>query len=105
MVSEIPVATLRNWRQDEESLCILDIRTRAEYDLGHIPESRNVPMDQLIAGIESIEPSSRIVLVCEVGELSVKAGRLIEAYDGIDEGQTVASLEGGYRAWCERHQE
>lgn len=99
MVTNIDPGTLQAWLSADEPVLVVDIRTEPEYEIGHVPESVNVPLAQLATRLDSRDLPRRIVVVCEVGELSVRAGRVIEAYEGVGEDHTVASLDGGYRAW------
>lgn len=99
MVTEVDPAGLAEWHADAEPVLIVDVRTGVEFDLGHVPGSVNVPMTDLMDRIEDLEFPSRLVVVCEVGEVSAQAARLIEAYEGIGPEQTIANLAGGYRAW------
>lgn len=99
MVTNIDPGTLEDWLSGDEPLLVVDIRTEPEYELGHVPGSVNVPLAQLATRLDSLDLPRLVVVVCEVGELSVRAGRIIEAYEGVGEDHTVASLDGGYRAW------
>lgn len=102
MVREISAATLDGWLSDEQAdPLLIDVRTEPEYELGHVPGSRNVPMAGLTDELDIVEYAERIVTVCEVGELSAQAGALIQAYEGVDEDVTVANLASGYRGWRE----
>lgn len=99
MVTNIEPATLEDWLSGDEPVLVVDIRTGPEYEIGHVPGSVNVPLTQLATRLESLDLPRRVVVVCEVGELSIRAGRIIEAYEGVGEDHTVTSLDGGYRAW------
>jgi rhodanese-related sulfurtransferase len=102
VVRTIGPDTLGDWLADAEPVQVLDIRTAPEYELGHVPGSVNVPMASLTTRLDSLDLPRRVVLVCEVGELSIQAGRLVAAYEGVGEEHVIASLEGGYRAWESR---
>lgn len=100
MVREIDVETLRRWLADEElDPLVVDVRTAAEFELGHVPGSVNVPMAELTDRIDEIAGADPIVLVCEVGALSRQAASLVRAYEDVDRDSRVANLQGGYRAW------
>lgn len=102
MVREISAARLEEWITEEgPGPLIIDVRTEPEYELGHVPGSTNVPMARLTEEIDIVESADRVVLICEVGELSAQAGSLIKAYEGVDESVTVANLTSGYRGWME----
>lgn len=82
---------------EEDAPLVLDIRDREAYKTGHIPESINIPMSQLIQEVGEIVDADHIVTICPRGEASIQAARLIAAYEGFD-GQ-VESLVGGLEAW------
>lgn len=102
MIREIPPDTLNEWIADGfGDPLIIDVRTEAEFCIGHIPGSTNIPMSRLTTEIGVLEGAERIVVVCEVGELSRKAARLVQCFEGIDSDDIVVNLEGGYRKWAE----
>ncbi len=80
-----------------EDTRIVDIRSPAAFDRGHIPGSENIPMDRLPDCVESLADADRIVTVCPHGKASVQAARLIDSYEHTD--ARVVSLEGGLEAW------
>lgn len=77
---------------------IVDIRSHAAFERGHIPGSENIPFQELPDRVDSLEDSDHIVTVCPHGEASVQAARLIESYEGIADA-TVESMAGGLDAW------
>lgn len=98
MVEEIDPDTLQKWLTNNKELTIVDIRTPVEYELGHIPGSINVPMNDLPNHLEEIDWSEPIVVVCPVGTASKQAARLLQSYEAIDQ-ETVKNLTGGYEDW------
>lgn len=76
---------------------MLDVRSQAEYDAGHILDSRHVPQDQLATSAESLKKFREKVVVtcCESGMRSGAAARVLKA-----QGFTkVVNLQGGLQAW------
>lgn len=43
---------------------IIDVRTAAEFDRGHIPEAINIPVDRINANAERIRSMNRPVVLC-----------------------------------------
>lgn len=99
MVGEIAPEELEGLLEAGASVRIVDIRSRAAYESGHIPGSENVPFDRLTAEIDRFGDASHIVTVCPHGEASVQAARLIESFEGVPKSTPVESLEGGIDAW------
>ena len=66
-VRSIDGATLDRWRADadERSLFVFDVRTREEYEAGHLPDARWIAGGQLVQGTDEQVGTlrSRIVLV------------------------------------------
>jgi rhodanese-related sulfurtransferase len=83
----------------EAGLRVVDIRSRAAFDRGHIPGSRNLPMAELPTRVEelALDDADRIVTVCPHGKASVQAARLLASYEGTD--APVESMAGGLDAW------
>lgn len=101
MVDELSQDAFARLLDDEDAdVTVIDVREPVEYALGHISGAENAPMGNLAEQLPRCDLSvDVIVVVCPVGELSVQAGRLIEAFEGVDEKTVVASLDGGYAEW------
>ncbi|MFD1587902.1 rhodanese-like domain-containing protein [Halorientalis brevis] len=97
MVDEITGEELQD-RLDEDGLRIVDIRSPHGFRHGHIPDSENLPLQQLATQVDRLADADRIVTVCPHGKSSIQAARLINSYEGIDDG-TAVSLAGGLEAW------
>jgi NADPH-dependent 2,4-dienoyl-CoA reductase/sulfur reductase-like enzyme/rhodanese-related sulfurtransferase len=72
---------------------LVDVRTEKEYADGHIPGSRNIPLDELRERIGEIG-SSRVVVTCQVGQRGHTATLLLGELN-ID----AKNLDGGYETW------
>ena len=76
---------------------LLDIRTQAEFDAGHIRDARHIPQEQLASSGETLKKYKEKVVVacCESGMRSGAAARVLRA-----QGFTkVVNLRGGLQAW------
>jgi rhodanese-related sulfurtransferase len=59
---------------------ILDVRSKWEYFLGHIPNSINIPLSKLELVLPEMEPSKKkILVVCATGKRSQTATNLLIA--------------------------
>lgn len=57
---------------------LLDVRSRAEFDGGHLPGAINVPVDELATRLPEVGPTGRsIVTYCASGVRSARAGRIL----------------------------
>lgn len=72
-------AGLQQW-QDTPGALLVDVRTPEEYAAGHIPGSRNLPLDAL-QGIGALAPGrdTPLFLYCRSGARSGQAARMLQA--------------------------
>jgi len=81
----------------EEDFVLLDVRTEAEYEAGHIQGAEWFPRGKLEYYIQELinDPNSRIVLYCRTGGRSALATLTLK-----DMGYTnVMDLDGGFKEW------
>lgn len=64
---------------------VVDVRTPAEFEQGHVPGSRNIPLDQLVARMGEIDPAGPVLLCCASGGRSGMAKQMLEreGYAGV----------------------
>ena len=76
---------------------VLDVRSQAEFDSGHILDAKHVPQDQLASSAEALKKYKDKVVIacCESGMRSGAAARVLQA-----QGYTkVVNLKGGLQSW------
>jgi rhodanese-related sulfurtransferase len=76
---------------------LLDVRSREEFEGGHVIDARNVPQEEIAAAGESLKKfrDKPVVVCCESGMRSGAAARVLKA-----QGFTkVVNLRGGLAAW------
>jgi len=67
---------------------ILDVRTKDEYHSGHIRNSINIPVDNLLQSIKKLNKNKAIITCCASGARSASARRILlsngfeEVYNG-----------------------
>jgi sulfur dioxygenase len=78
-------------------LCILDVRSAAEYsgDLGHIEGSVLIPLDELRERINEVPQYKPVVAICQSGKRSGMATQILKAA-GYEQ---VANIPGGLIHW------
>jgi len=99
MDAEIAPDEVRDLLDADETVRIVDIRSEAEFERGHIPGSENVPFHALADEIERLDGAERVVTVCPHGQASVQAARLVASYEGLSEEARVESMAGGLSEW------
>lgn len=78
----------------DANLCLLDVRTRAEYADHYIPGTVNVPLDELEHGLDNIKKDTELVLICKSGKRAQAAAeRLVKV------GFKPEILEDGLTGW------
>lgn len=75
---------------------LLDVRTTAEFEAGHIEGAINVPVTSLAASLPQLQldPARPVVAICLTAHRSIPAVRLLRGH-GLDARQ----LKGGMLAW------
>jgi rhodanese-related sulfurtransferase/rubrerythrin len=78
-----------------QEVTILDVRQPSEYEEGHIPGARLVPLAALTDSLDEIDPSRPVLVYCAIGGRSRVAAQTL-AGKGYDQ---VINMSGGYKAW------
>jgi phage shock protein E len=58
---------------------IIDVRTKAEYQSGHLKNSINIPIDKLPQNIQKLNKSKAIVTCCASGSRSATARKILKS--------------------------
>ena len=76
---------------------ILDVRSRREFNRGHIPGAVNVPYDELPGRLGELDgdKDTEVVVYCQTGQRAVFAADVLARAGYTD----VRDLEGHMRAW------
>lgn len=75
---------------------LLDVRTSAEYAMGHIDGFFNIPLDELRDRMSSLDAAKPVYVTCQVGLRGYIAARIL-----MQNGFDVRNLSGGYRLYAE----
>ena len=65
---------------DDEEVTLLDTRTAAEYNGGHIEGCINIPVDELRERIEELDRTKPVYIICRSGLRSYIASRMLMGY-------------------------
>lgn len=74
---------------------LLDVRTKAEVELGTIPGSAHIPIDELRGRLDELPKDKRLIIFCAVGLRGYLACRIL-TQNGFKE---VYNLTGGYKTF------
>ena len=78
-----------------DGLMVLDVRNRTEYESGHLPGSRNIPLGELPHRLGELPSDGTIVTQCASGGRSAIAASLLLMAGA----SSVENLAGGIQAW------
>jgi rhodanese-related sulfurtransferase len=81
-------------RLTESGSLLLDVREDDEWQAGHAPGARHLPLARLASEYTSLPGDRRIVAVCRSGGRSERATVALRGA-----GYDVANLAGGMQAW------
>ena len=79
-----------------ENALFVDVRTRKEFDAGNIPESINIPREELRERIDELPKDRNLIIVCRSGVRSYAACRVL-SQSGFE---FLSNLSGGYISYC-----
>jgi NADPH-dependent 2,4-dienoyl-CoA reductase/sulfur reductase-like enzyme/rhodanese-related sulfurtransferase len=88
-------------KQLPETAFLLDVRTNAEFEAGHIPNAVNIPVDEIRDRMQEIPTNRPVYIYCEAGLRGYLAQRILRQTGY----ETVANLSGGYVSWKAANQE
>jgi len=96
-----PQALTERLESADPQLLVLDVRSAAEFDEGHIPGAVNIPHDAIGERIAELGPAGArdVVVYCRSGRRSAIA---LEALKGAGFSR-LFHLEGDYLRWSEEH--
>lgn len=79
----------------DSTAVVIDVRNQNEWDAGHLPNARLIPLPQLHARLSEIPRDRPIILHCQHGGRAAKAAATLDAF-GFDD---VHDLSGGFAGW------
>lgn len=82
--------------RDDRNIILLDVRTRKEWESGHIKSAHHIPLHELGRRFDELEKhkSKEIVCYCQTGNRSTTAAVRLKRL-----GFTTAHMKGGIAEW------
>jgi rhodanese-related sulfurtransferase len=74
---------------------LLDVREDDEWQRGHAAEARHIPMGQVPARLNEIDPQAKLYVICKAGGRSQKVAQFL-AGNGFE----PVNVSGGMLAWA-----
>ena len=87
------------WESDRDSVQVLDVRERAEWEDGHIPGSVHEPYHDISDVPEGVDPDRPVAVICGSGQRAAVGASLLERYGA---GEVIHVVEGGVPLWQRR---
>ncbi|MBA2493551.1 MAG: molybdopterin-synthase adenylyltransferase MoeB [Acidobacteria bacterium] len=98
ILEEITAAELKNWLEIEKDVQIIDVREPHEYEIARIPQTKLIPLGEIVKRANEIDPTRTTVVHCKGGVRSAKA---IEALQKEGFAGRLINLKGGIAAWSD----
>jgi NADPH-dependent 2,4-dienoyl-CoA reductase/sulfur reductase-like enzyme/rhodanese-related sulfurtransferase len=73
---------------------VIDVRTPTEFAAGHIPESVNIPLDELRNRLSELPRDRELIVYCQVGQRGYLATRILR-----QAGFSAANMTGGFKGY------
>nr|WP_295975622.1 rhodanese-like domain-containing protein [uncultured Bacillus sp.] len=80
---------------DNDEVVVIDVRTQEEFNEGHIPNARLIPVDEIDNKMEDLDKDTSYLIVCRSGNRSATASKLL-AKNGFN---NMKNMKGGMNAW------
>jgi rhodanese-related sulfurtransferase len=94
--SEITATELKQRIDNGDDIQIIDVREQVEYDVARIPNSKLIPLGQVLNRMDEIDQTRETVVHCKGGGRSARA---IEALKRAGFTGSLTNLHGGIMAW------
>jgi len=80
--------------RDGQRIVLLDVREPQEWEICHLKGAILIPLQELPARLNQLDPTKEYVVYCKTGNRSAQAARIMQAA-----GLKVYNLRGGINAW------
>jgi len=77
-----------------EKLNIVDVRELDEWQAGHIPGIKHIPLSEFVERVKEIDPKQETIIVCRSGGRSGRACEYLAQFN-----YDVVNMLGGMLAW------
>jgi rhodanese-related sulfurtransferase len=74
---------------------LLDVRETEEWDAGHAPAARHLPMSELVTRLAEVPDEDPLYVVCRSGNRSARVVAYLAA-----QGYPAVNVDGGMQAWA-----
>jgi len=78
----------------KENVVILDVRESEEWESGHIPGAKHIPLGQIARALNEMDQKQETIVVCRSGNRSGQACDFLSSM-----GYNVINMPGGMSKW------
>ncbi|MCP4675102.1 MAG: rhodanese-like domain-containing protein [Deltaproteobacteria bacterium] len=79
----------------DKNLTVIDVRPKSQFDKGHVPGAKNLPLEEIEKKIEAIASmNGEVAIICTCGKRSLAAVKQLA-----DKGITTTLVKGGMKKW------
>ena len=96
-VGDVSAAELRRLLEGDVPPALLDVREDVEVALEPMEGALHIPLREVVARMDELDPGRLTVVVCAAG---VRSARAIEALKAAGYPGRLLNLEGGMKAWA-----
>ena len=97
-MEEITATELKQRLDNGDDIQIIDVREDNEYAFNQIPNSKHIPLGQIVNRMDEIDPSRETVVHCKMGGRSARA---IDAMQRSGYQGKLINLKGGILGWSD----
>ncbi len=83
-------------RANGTAVPLIDVRQPDEYDAGHVPGARSIPLGEVVARAGEVPTEGPVYVICQSGGRSQRAADYYQSL-GID----IYNVAGGTKAWAD----
>jgi rhodanese-related sulfurtransferase len=93
---EMTATELKERLDRGDDVQVIDVREQNEYDTARLPDSKLIPLGQVVSRMSEIDPNRETVVHCKGGVRSAKAIETLQraGFEG-----KLINLKGGITAW------
>lgn len=84
-------------REKNQPLILIDVRSLDEYKARHLPGSKLIALNTIMARANEIPKEGDVYLICHAGPRSAQAAHYLEQQLGYS---NVINIDGGTQAWA-----
>ncbi len=99
MIRTISIEDLIDRQSSEQRFQLVDVRSATEFATGHIPGALNVPLEQVIPLLSTLNIQTPLVMVCQSGRRARMAAEKLGSHVS-----QIEVLEAGTAGWIQQKQ-